>query len=40
MHGCLLSIAATDVPVLDHHAISIHRADKNIIFIVLDQSHA
>ena len=39
MHGCLLSIAATDVPVLDHHAISIHRTDKNI-FIVLDQFHA
>ena len=37
MHGCVVSIVATDALVLKHQAISIHNADH--IFIVLDQFH-
>ena len=34
IHGCVISIVATDALVLKHQAISNHSADK--IFIVLD----
>ena len=37
MHGCILSIVATDVLVLMHQGISTNSAD--YIFIVLDQIH-
>ena len=38
MHGCILSIVATDALVLKHQAISTHSADE--IFVLLYQFHA
>ena len=37
MHGCIVSIVATDDLVLKHQALSAHNAD--YIFIVWDQFH-
>ena len=37
MHGCIISIVATDVLVLKHKAFTLHGADQ--VFVVLDQLH-
>ena len=33
MHGCILSIVATDALVLKHQAISTHSADEMLILL-------